>query len=62
MRAQLASGELVVSGDQWPLLVYERGAYIPEEPWDGLFRNELLVWVRGLHPFVPDLYILLISV
>src|ERR1700724_65070 len=58
MCAQLASGELAVSGDQWPLLVYEKGAYVPEEPWDGLFRNELLVWVSCTHFFLTCIYCL----
>ena len=47
--AKLASGEIVVRGDQWPLLVYAKQEFNPEEPWDGLFRSELLVWVR-MHP------------
>jgi hypothetical protein len=58
VRVQLASGELAVSGDQWPLLVYEKGAYVPEEPWDGLFRNELLVWVSCTHLFLTCIYCL----
>jgi hypothetical protein len=37
----------VVRGDQWPLLVYVKQVFDPEEPWDGLFRSELLVWVRA---------------
>jgi hypothetical protein len=44
--AKLASGEIIVRGDQWPLLVYAKQRFNPEEPWDGLFRSELLVWVR----------------
>lgn len=52
VRAQLASGELVVSGDQWPLLVYEKGVYDPQEPWDGLFRNQLLVWASCTNSFL----------
>ena len=47
--AKLASGEMVVRGDQWPLLVYTKQVFNPEEPWDGLFRSELLVWVHT-HP------------
>src|ERR1700724_4788047 len=58
MCAQLASGELAVSGDQWLLLVYEKGAYVPEEPWDGLFRNELLIWVSCTHFFLTCIYCL----
>ena len=46
MREGLKNGEITVAGDQWPLLVYADCAYDPEEPWEGLFRNKLLVWVR----------------
>ena len=46
VREGLKNGEITVAGDQWPLLVYADCAYDPEEPWDGLFRNKLLVWVR----------------
>jgi len=53
--AQLVSGELVVSGDQWPLLVYEKGVYDPEEPRDGLFRNELLIWTSCTHLFLTHI-------
>jgi len=46
IRAKLSSSEMTVRGDQWPLLVYAMQKFDPEEPWDGLFRSELLVWVR----------------
>ena len=36
---------MAVRGDQWPLLVYARHEFDPEEPWDGLFRSQPLVWV-----------------
>jgi hypothetical protein len=42
---KLSSGEMAVHGDQWPLLVYANQEYDPEEPWEGLFRSQLLVWV-----------------
>ena len=45
MREKLKNNEIAVTGDQWPLLLYADGKYDPEEPWDGLFRNKLLVWV-----------------
>jgi hypothetical protein len=45
VRKKLANGEIVVSGDQWPLLLYEDQKYDPDEPWEGLFRCKLLVWV-----------------
>jgi len=45
-RTKLMSGELAVRGDQWPLLLYAKQKFDPEEPWDGLLRSELLIWVR----------------
>jgi hypothetical protein len=45
---------MVVRGDQWPLLVYAKQMFDPVEPWDGLFRSELLVWVRS-HLFPSSL-------
>jgi hypothetical protein len=45
VQAKLSSGELVVRGDQWPLLVYANQEYDSEVPWNGLFRSNLLVWV-----------------
>lgn len=48
VRAKLASGEISVSGDQWPMLVYENQAYDDNEPWTGLFRSKLLVFVSIL--------------
>ena len=45
VREGLKNDEITVAGDQWPLLVYANCAYDPEEPWEGLFRNKLLVWV-----------------
>ena len=46
VREQLSSGELSVHGDQWPMLVYVDQEYDPQEPWEGLFRSQILVWVR----------------
>ena len=48
VREQLKNGEIVVAGDQWPLLVYADYEYNAEEPWEGLFRSKLLVWVHSL--------------
>ena len=45
VRSDLANGVMTVSGDQWPVLVYENQEYDPEHPWEGLFRSKLLVWV-----------------
>jgi hypothetical protein len=46
VREKLSSGEMPVRGDQWPMLVYADQEYDPEEPWEGLFRSRILVWVR----------------
>ena len=46
VREQLKNGEIVVAGDQWPLLVYADHEYNAEEPWEGLFQSKLLVWVH----------------
>ena len=45
VREKLASGEMIVVGDQWLLLVYADQQYDPDDPWDGLFRSNLLVCV-----------------
>ena len=45
VRSDLVNGVMTVSGDQWPVLVYENQEYDPEHPWEGLFRSKLLVWV-----------------
>jgi hypothetical protein len=46
VREKLSSGEMRVRGDQWPLFLYADLAYDPEDPWNGLLRNQLLVMVR----------------
>ena len=46
MHEKLSTGEMAVHGDQWPMLVYANQEYDEEEPWVGLFRSQLLVWVR----------------
>lgn len=47
----LRSGELAVSGDQWPLFLFAGYKFNPEDPWDGLFRSTLLVCVR----YIPSI-------
>jgi len=42
---KLSSSEMPVQGDQWPMLVYADQVYDPCEPWEGLFRSKILVWV-----------------
>lgn len=48
VRAKLANGEILVAGDQWPLVVYENLVFDPDNPWVGLLRNKLLVSVSIL--------------
>ena len=49
MCGKLKNNKIAVAGVQWPLLLYADCQYDPEEPWDGLFQNKLLVWVRFQH-------------
>ncbi|KAF8221849.1 hypothetical protein L208DRAFT_1325779, partial [Tricholoma matsutake] len=44
MREKLSSGEMPVHGGQWPMLVYADQEYDPKNPWEGLFRSQILVW------------------
>ncbi|KAH6918194.1 hypothetical protein BKA70DRAFT_1088146 [Coprinopsis sp. MPI-PUGE-AT-0042] len=39
----LRNGTLTVSGDQWPLFLYEGYVYDPNDIWKGLFRSVLLI-------------------
>ncbi|KAF8229710.1 hypothetical protein L208DRAFT_1479565 [Tricholoma matsutake] len=41
---KLSSGEMPVRSDQWPMLVYADQEYDPKNPWEGLFRSQILVW------------------
>ena len=45
IRAKLVSGEMAVAGDQWPMLVYANQHYDPDDPWSGLFRGQILIYV-----------------
>ena len=60
MCAKLASGELIVCGDQWPMLVYANQEYDFEDPWNGLFRSQLLIWMSFIHSYVT--YVLLVLI
>jgi hypothetical protein len=41
---------MLVCGDQWPIFLYAHHAYDPEDPWCGLLRSRLLVYVSA-HSF-----------
>ena len=51
---------MVVYGDQWPMLLFANQEYDPDNPWEGLFRSQLLVWVCTLsYHSSPELTLLL---
>jgi len=60
VRTKLASGELIVCGDQWPMLVYANQEYDPKDPWNGLFKSQLLIWVSSVHSCAT--YVLLVLI
>jgi len=43
VREKLRTGELSVSGDQWPLLLYKDYRFDENDPWQGLLRSVILV-------------------
>lgn len=45
VKDMLRSGNFSVSGDQWPILLYQDELYDSENPWKGLFKNKLLILV-----------------
>ncbi|KJA21687.1 hypothetical protein HYPSUDRAFT_140274 [Hypholoma sublateritium FD-334 SS-4] len=40
---KLRSGELTVSGDQWPIFLYTSCKYDDDNPWKGLLQSSLLI-------------------
>jgi len=48
-KENLRNGEIIISGDQLPLFIYQ-GYYCDlEDPWNGLFNSSLLVSVCSCH-------------
>jgi hypothetical protein len=46
-----------VPGDQWPIFIYARCEYDPEEAWNGTFRSAILVTVsETLSAFNSQVY------
>ncbi|KAG2738342.1 hypothetical protein P692DRAFT_20758862, partial [Suillus brevipes Sb2] len=43
LKTKLQSGEMIVTGDQWPPFLYANYHYDLEDAWNGLFRSALLV-------------------
>ncbi|KAH6899085.1 hypothetical protein BKA70DRAFT_1231024 [Coprinopsis sp. MPI-PUGE-AT-0042] len=48
IREDLRSGQLVPSGEQWPLFLYQDHKYDPQDPWRGLLRGPLLIKASSL--------------
>jgi hypothetical protein len=48
IKEKLRSGEMSVSGDNWPIFLYHGYNYEPEDPWNGLFRSAVLVLVSRI--------------
>jgi hypothetical protein len=46
-KEQLRNGTLLVSGNQWPIFLYQGFRYDEEDPWNGLFRSSLLILVSS---------------
>jgi len=47
IKEKLRSGEMAISGDNWPVFLYHGYNYDPEDPWNGLFRSTILVMVSN---------------
>lgn len=45
VKEQLRSGQMTVPGDQWPIFLYAGSVYDPNNPWAGLLRSGILVYV-----------------
>jgi hypothetical protein len=48
VKEKLRNGEIIIRGDQWPLFLYADCEYDPDDPWKGLFKNQILVSVSDL--------------
>ncbi|RDB25923.1 hypothetical protein Hypma_006362 [Hypsizygus marmoreus] len=45
VKSKLRDGDYIIPGDQWPIMIYKDYKYDPEDPWNGLLRNRLLISV-----------------
>ncbi|KAG1880178.1 hypothetical protein F4604DRAFT_1879962 [Suillus subluteus] len=50
-KQSLKSGETTVCGDQWPMFLYAGYVYDSDDPWKGLLRSEILIFVSFKHVF-----------
>ncbi|KAG1862146.1 hypothetical protein F4604DRAFT_1882302 [Suillus subluteus] len=44
-KQSLKSGETTVHGDQWPMFLYAGYIYNSEDPWKGLLRSKILIFI-----------------
>jgi hypothetical protein len=51
---------MLVCGDQWPIFVYTNHVYDSEDPWCGLLRSRLLVYVSVTHIFALSVHYMVI--
>ncbi|EGN96502.1 hypothetical protein SERLA73DRAFT_124366 [Serpula lacrymans var. lacrymans S7.3] len=42
-RAKLRNGDIHIAGDHWPIFLYADCIYNAEDPWMGLFKNNVLI-------------------
>lgn len=45
IKEKLRTGDLLVTGDQWSIFLYQGEQYDADDPWNGLFRSSILVCV-----------------
>ena len=45
VKSKLRNGEILVTGDQWPIFLYANFIFDSEELWKGLLRSAILVSV-----------------
>jgi hypothetical protein len=45
IKEKLRNGELLIPGDQWLHFLYAGQTFDQENPWKGLFRSSILVFV-----------------
>ena len=44
-REGLRDGHLKFSSDQWPIFLYANYIYNPDDPWNGLLRSTIMIFV-----------------
>ena len=45
VKAQLRNGTMIVTGDQWPIFLYQDERYDSDDPWAGLLMGRLVLYV-----------------